>query len=176
MFQLVSLPGHRICSGSHLFFLNQVLFFINSLSNISKLYFKARCKITKHGHPAMIQPLHNKLEKKSILKKKNKFEHLRIVFCSLIHTSNKIALQFHKINVPVYIYRKKQTVHHPPSYHLNSLRGTRKKGKKNKHHKNPNRQYSAQRRSTTVDQNSETLRVEGKAGKHLHQSPKGPNQ
>lgn len=35
------------------------------------------------------------------------YEHLRIF---LIHTGNKIALQFHKINVPVYIYRK-QTVH-----------------------------------------------------------------
>lgn len=31
------------------------------------------------------------------------YEHLRIF---LIHTGNKIALQFHKINVPVYIYRK----------------------------------------------------------------------
>jgi len=35
------------------------------------------------------------------------YEHLRIF---LIHTGNKIALQFHKINVPVYIYRK-PTVH-----------------------------------------------------------------
>lgn len=35
------------------------------------------------------------------------YEHLRIC---LIHTGNKIALQFHKINVPVYIYRK-PTVH-----------------------------------------------------------------
>lgn len=30
---------------------------------------------------------------------------------SLIHTSNKIALQFHKINVPVYIYTEKNRLY-----------------------------------------------------------------
>lgn len=53
-------------------------------------------------------------------------------FCFLIHTSNKIALQFHKINVPIYIYtEKKHTVHYPPWWNTIQMGGVRNK---NEHH------------------------------------------
>ncbi len=70
------------------------------------------------------------------------YEHLRIF---LIHTGNKIALQFHKINVPVYIYRK-QTVHTLREALEERERGREKEleTKTEKHHKNHTGKYSAQ--------------------------------
>lgn len=75
------------------------------------------------------------------------YEHLRIF---LIHTGNKIALQFHKINVPVYIYRKTDCTYPQRSIRKNErerLREDRREKVWNKNRKTsqkPYRQYSAQ--------------------------------